>query len=96
MGSYRVSIPPHVADVLAHVPPAIKQDAKRAIRILSEDPHAGEPLKRELKGLRKYRIRSFRIVYRLVTDRRLIQIMGVGPRGTIYDVVRRLSHRHVA
>lgn len=96
MGRYRVSIPPHIADVLTHLSPAIKRDAKQAIRILSEDPHAGEPLKRELEGLRKYRIRSFRIVYRLVAERRLIQIMGVGPRGTIYDVVRRLSRHHVA
>ena len=85
---YHVSIPPHVAGVLAHLPPAIKRDAKQALRILSEDPHAGEPLERELHGLWKYRIRAFRLVYRLNAEQRLIQVMGVGPRNTIYDVIR--------
>ena len=93
MARYHVSIPPHVADVLVHLPPTVKRDAKQAFRILSEDPHAGEPLERELHGLWKYRIRAFRIVYRIVVDQRLIQVLGVGPRGTIYDVVRRLSQR---
>lgn len=88
-----VSIPPHVAALLARLPPAIKRDAKQAMRILSEDPHAGEPLERELQGLWKYRIRSFRIVYRIVAEQRLIQIMGVGPRGTIYDIVRTISRQ---
>lgn len=82
-----VSIPPHVADVLTHLPPAIKRDAKQALRILSEDPHAGEPLERELKGRWKYRLRSFRVVYRIVAPQRLIQVMAVGPRGTVYDAV---------
>ncbi|MBI3312561.1 MAG: type II toxin-antitoxin system RelE/ParE family toxin [Candidatus Omnitrophica bacterium] len=88
MASYRVSIPPHVANALTHLPPAIKRDAKQALRILSQDPHAGQPLERELKGLWKYRIRSFRIVYHPVSEQRLIQVIGIGPRRTIYDLVR--------
>ena len=88
MVRYRVSVPPHVADVLTHLPPALKRDAKQTLRILSEDPHAGEPLERELHGLWKYRIRAFRLVYRINAEQRLIQVMGVGPRGTIYDVIR--------
>ena len=93
MARYHVSIPPHVAALLAHLPPAIKRDAKQAMRILSEDPHTGEPLERELQGLWKYRIRSFRIAYRIVAEQRLIQIMGIGPRGTIYDMVRAISRQ---
>ena len=90
---YRVSVPPHVAHVLTHLPPAVKRDAKQALRILSGDPRAGEPLERELKGLWKYRIRAFRLVYRLRAEQRLIQVMGVGPRGTIYDVIRAAVRR---
>lgn len=90
MVRYHISMPPHVADTLAHLPPAIKRDAKQALRILSEDPRAGEPLERELQELWKYRIRAFRIVYRIVAEQRLIQVMGIGPRGTIYDAVRTL------
>src|SRR3989338_7477054 len=88
MVHYQGSIPPHVAAVLTHLPPAIKRDAKQALRILSTDPHAGDPLKKELVGLWKYRIRSFRIVYRIVAEPRMIRVMGVAPRSTIYDMVR--------
>jgi len=80
-------IPPVVAEAITHLPPAVKQDVKHALRILSSDPHAGEPLQRELKGLWKYRTRSFRILYRIITDRHLLHIVAVGHRRTIYDVV---------
>ena len=94
MVQYRVTIPPHVADVLTHLPPAIKRDAKQALRILSGDPHAGDPLEKELAGLWKYRIRSFRIVYRIVAEQRSIHVMGVAPRGTVYDMIRAIvSHQ---
>lgn len=93
MVRYHVSIPPHVADVLRHLSPAIKRDAKQALRILSEDPHAGDPLERELQGLWKYRIRTFRVIYRVVAEQRLIQIMAVGSRGTIYETIRALLRR---
>ncbi len=85
---YRISIPPHVADALTHFPPAIKRDAKQALRILAKDPHAGDPLERELKGLWKYRIRSFRVVYRIVSEDRRLEIIAVDHRGTVYEVVR--------
>lgn len=88
MARFHFRIPPHIADALAHTPPAVKRDIKQALKVLSEDPHAGEPLEKELHGLWKYRIRSFRIVYRLIPGQRLIQIMGVGPRDTIYDTIR--------
>ena len=90
---YQIDILPPAEYALRHLPPAIKRDAKQALRILREDPHAGEPLERELRGLWKYRIRAFRVVYRIKADQRLIQVLGVGPRGTIYDLIRSIVHR---
>ena len=85
--TWQLRIAPAVAETVAHLPPPVKQDVKRALRILSSDPHAGEPLQRELKGLWKYRTRSLRIVYRIIADRHLLHIVAVGHRRTIYDVV---------
>jgi len=90
---YRISIPPHVAEAITHLPPAVKRDAKQALRILSRDPHAGEPLEKELRGLWKFRIRSFRVVYLIVAGERLIQVMAVESRETVYETVRRLIIR---
>jgi len=85
---YQPRIPPHVAQVIAHLPPAVKHDVKRALRTLSANPRAGEPLERELKGMWKYRVRSFRIVYQIASEQRLLRILAVGHRQTIYDVLR--------
>jgi mRNA interferase RelE/StbE len=65
MAAYRPDIPPHVAEVIRHLPPDIKRSVKQALRSLSDDPIAGVPLMRELSGLWKYKVRRFRIIYEL-------------------------------
>ena len=65
MPVFRPDVPPHVAEVIRHLPPDLKRGVKHAIRALSMDPFSGEPLVRELEGLWKYRVRRFRIVYAL-------------------------------
>jgi len=97
MAVFRPDIPPHVADVIRHLPPDIKRSVKQALRSLSRDPLSGEPLLRELEGLRKYRVRRFRIVYAVEHRRWMIRIFAVGHRREIYedlaDQIRR-SRRH--
>ncbi|HVM94822.1 MAG TPA: hypothetical protein VMT89_00470, partial [Candidatus Acidoferrales bacterium] len=58
----RIDIPPHVADTIRTLPPDVKLGVKEALRFLARDPAGGEPLRRELKGYWKYRVRRFRIV----------------------------------
>jgi len=93
MPGYRPDIAPHVAEVIRHLPPEVKRGIKAAIRALSNDPAVGEPLQRELEGLRKYRVKRFRIVYAIDRPRKIIRIMAVGHRRAIYeemvDFVRR-------
>ena len=89
MAVWQPRIPPHLADAISHLPPAVKRELRQALRVLSNNPHAGAPLKRELQGLWKFRIRSFRIVYKIVPTERLLQIVAVGHRKTVYDLIRR-------
>ena len=88
MVGWQPRVPPHLAEAIAHLPPAVKHDVKRALRVLSADPYAGTALQRELKGLWRYRLRSFRIVYRIVPEQRTLQIMSIGHRRTVYDIAR--------
>jgi hypothetical protein len=41
MAVYRPDIPPHVAEIIGHLPPELKQRINRAIRALSADPVPG-------------------------------------------------------
>jgi mRNA interferase RelE/StbE len=58
---------------------------KAAVRAIAADPRCGEPLKAELKGLWKYRVRRFRIVYAIDSKKRIIRLMAIGHRKRVYE-----------
>ena len=85
MARFRTAIPPSVAEAIRHLHPDLKRSVKQAIRALCHDPTCGEPLQKELEGYWKYRVRRFRIVYNIDRARRIIKIIALGPRRTIYE-----------
>ncbi|MCH8040015.1 MAG: type II toxin-antitoxin system RelE/ParE family toxin [Nitrospinae bacterium] len=94
MPAFRPDIPPHVAEVIRHFPPDLKQSIKSAIRALSANPNGGEPLVRELEGFWKFRVKRFRIVYTIDRRRKMIRIIAVGHRHRIYDQIAEFTtHR---
>lgn len=84
MTPFRPDIPSHVADVIRSLHLDLKPPIKSAVRAIAANPECGEPLKRELDGLRKYRVRRFRIVYGVDQKRRIIRLMAVGHRQSVY------------
>ncbi len=97
MAVYRPDIPPHVAEILRHLPPDVKRSIKQAVRSLSADPSAGAPLIRELSGLCRFKVRRFRIIYELDRKTRVIKIFAIGHRREVYeelaDRLRRVASR---
>ena len=85
MAVYRPDIPPHVAEIVRHLPPDLKRSIKQALRLLSADPFAGVPLMRELSGLWKYKVRRFRIIYELNRKARVIRIYAIDHRREVYE-----------
>ncbi len=55
-----------------------------AFEEIRKEPEVGKPLRFELKGLRSYRIGSYRIIYRVDRGRLLITIIDLGHRREIY------------
>lgn len=86
---YSPDIPPDVAAVIRKLPPDVKKGVREALRAMAVDPNLGEPLTGALRGLMKYRVRRYRIVYR-ISGRRLY-VYGVGHRREIYDQITRIS-----
>ncbi|MBI2289408.1 MAG: type II toxin-antitoxin system RelE/ParE family toxin [Betaproteobacteria bacterium] len=85
MNPFRPDIPPHVAEVIRSLHPDLKRSIKAAVRAIATDPGCGEPLLRELDGLRKYRVRRFRIVYAIDRKTRVIRLIAVGHRRFVYE-----------
>ncbi len=90
---FRFDIPPHVADVIRHLPADVKRGVREALRALGANPDLGEPLAGELDGFWKYRVRRFRIIYALDRRQRLVRLLAVGHRRGIYDEASSLLRR---
>lgn len=87
MPGYRPDIRARAAEVIRHLPPDLKRATRSAIRLLCENPAAGEPLRHELEGRFKYRVRRFRIIYRLDRKQRILYVIAIGHRRSIYQEI---------
>lgn len=86
MAGYRVSIAPGVAERIRSLPPDLKRAVREAIRAIGEDPQRGGGLQRELRAYRKFRVRRYRIIYRVAAPRS-VRIVALGHRSAIYEDV---------
>jgi mRNA interferase RelE/StbE len=76
-----------VAEVVRHLPPEVKRGVKAALRAVATDPPTGSPLRGELEGLWKFRVRRYRLVYAVDRRQRVVRIFAVGHRRGIYEEV---------
>jgi mRNA-degrading endonuclease RelE of RelBE toxin-antitoxin system len=91
---YRPDIPPHIAEIVRHLPPELKGGIKQALRTLSADPFAGAPVIGELSGLWRIKVKKFRIVYEPDRKARVLRIFAIGHRREVYEeIADRLRER---
>lgn len=90
MKAYRARYTPEATKRIRHLHPQIKQDIRDGIRALLNAPLAGRPLHDELSGFRSYRVRTYRVIYRLNDDEATLDIVFVGPRRNVYEEIREL------
>lgn len=62
---------------------------KESLRFLAKNPYAGKALLRDLVGFYSYRVRNFRIIYKVFSKPKLIKVIGLGPRKIIYEELER-------
>ena len=90
MEPHRLRVPDGIAEFVRGLHPELKRKVRAGLDLIRRDPAAGKELRDELAGLRSLRVGRFRIVYR-VAARRLIDLVAIGPRRTIYqETLRRL------
>jgi mRNA interferase RelE/StbE len=86
---YRLRVPDETADFLRSLHPEIKRKMRAALNIIVSEPGAGKSLLDELRGLNSFRVGTFRIIYK-IASKRIIEIVAIGPRRTIYEETYRL------
>jgi mRNA interferase RelE/StbE len=86
---YRLSVPHEIVGFLRSLHPEIKGKIKATLDLIASDPAVGKSLRDELRALRCFKFGRFRIIYK-VTSKRIIEIVAIGPRRTIYEETYRL------
>jgi len=74
--------------------PLLKKKIKGEANKLSEDPHRYEELKGPLSGIRSYHFdyskTQYRIAYRILEDKKEIEVVLVKSRDGFYQILRRI------
>jgi mRNA interferase RelE/StbE len=85
----RLRVPDETADLLRSLHPEIKRKLRAGLSIIASEPAAGKSLRDELRWLKSFKIGRFRIIHK-VASKRIIEIVAIGPRNTVYEETYRL------
>jgi mRNA interferase RelE/StbE len=83
--SYYVRLTAYASDVAKKLPPEIKKFAKEALRQIAKNPDIGKELQAELTGFRSYRFMRYRIVYKVIPEKKRIVVWAIGRRRDSYE-----------
>ncbi len=78
------------ARLISQLPPEIKRLVRSNVDVLLDKPTLGTQLTAELDGYYSYRIRRYRIIYRVNEEESCIDVYHVGHRRDVYETLRSL------
>ncbi|MFP4687918.1 MAG: type II toxin-antitoxin system RelE family toxin [bacterium] len=80
--SYEIKVHPRVKQDLAHLDPPVGKRIKKRLRnrLVTKPEYFGKPLRGTLKGLWKYRVGDYRVVYRIDKEKKTIKVLLVAHR----------------
>ncbi len=90
---YRLRVPDETASFLRKFHPEIKRHIRKALEMIVHDPFCGKALKNDLEGMRSFRVKRYRLIYRVVSGVKEIEIIAIGPRKNIYEETFRIISR---
>jgi len=86
MASYLIDLPKSAKKSLAKIPLSKCLRIKQAIDRLAFEPYLGDKMQGEYADRRKIRVWPYRIVYKILEQKKIIEIMEVERRGNVsYD-----------
>jgi mRNA interferase RelE/StbE len=90
---YLLKIPEDLVSLIRNLHPHIKAEIRSALHFLVQNPSGGKALKEELHGMRSYRIKRYRVIYRIVAPEKILEIIAIGPRKNIYEETFKIISR---
>ena len=93
MSKFSARFTPECARLVSKLPPDIKRLVRSTIDTLLAKPTIGTELTGELDGYRSYRVRRYRIIYRVNEKEYRIEVYHVGHRRDVYETLRSILSR---
>lgn len=87
---YQINISKKAEKQLLKLTKSFQNSFLEEVSKIAENPSDGKPLKYKLRGYSSWRIGDYRIIYEIVHDQNNINIIAVGHRKDIYEIIRRL------
>ena len=84
---------PECSRLIAKLPAEIKRLVRSTIDALLTKHEMGTELVGELDGYRSYRVRRYRIIYRVNDEESCLEVYHVGHRRDVYETLRSLLSR---
>lgn len=85
---YQIDIDSPTRDYLRQLHPLRKQRIKEALRSLAQNPLSGKALIEEFKDYHSYRVGNFRIIYSINDSKKILHLVAIGPRASIYETLK--------
>lgn len=82
---YKFRVPDEIVILLHKLHPTIKANLRRGLQIIGQNPYSGKPLKEELADLRSFRVKKYRVIYRILEQDKILELIAIGPRKNIYE-----------
>ena len=88
----KLRVPDEIVSLIRGMHPLLKKRVQAALNEISHDPSCGKVLKEELAKLRSFRIKRFRIIYKVSTKKQ-ISLVALGPRKYVYEETFRIIRK---
>ena len=88
LSKFSARFTPECARLISKLPPDIKPLVRSTVDSLLAKPTIGTELAAELDGYWSYRVRRYRIIYRINEEECYIEVYHVGHTREVYEVLR--------
>jgi mRNA interferase RelE/StbE len=93
MRNLQIKFTPEAARLFSKFHPENERLIKAAIKELRQDAHSGDDLQEELSGFKSYKLKRYRILYRINEEENVIEVYYVGHRKDVYEQFRLLLNK---
>jgi mRNA interferase RelE/StbE len=87
---FQIKLTPTAAQAFTSLHPTVKKQLKDALYSRKDNPYSGKSLRDELIFYRSFKIKRYRVIYKIDDNSHNIIIVALGHRRDIYEVASKL------